>query len=171
MSNNTSSDIFEYMGKGQAVLKDVVSVQFHSSVIEVDNNAFQHCKQTDVVLNEGLQSIGEYAFSDCELLKSINLPSTVSSIGVGVFRYCNMLKEVVLNEGIDEIGFHSFYCCKTLECIIIPSTTIEIGAAAFCGCTRLKKVVLGYIANRWLVLISHLLSEWLGMLHLKDALR
>ena len=60
MTSN-KSDVFEYMGNGQAVPKDVVSLRFHSSVIEVDNNAFRDCKQlTDVVLNEGLQSIGEY---------------------------------------------------------------------------------------------------------------
>ena len=40
MSSNTSNDeVFEYMGNGQRVPKDVVSVRFHPSVVEVDNEA------------------------------------------------------------------------------------------------------------------------------------
>ena len=37
-------------------------------------------------------------------LQSITIPSTVSEIGVGTFRYCNNLREVVLKDGIKRIN-------------------------------------------------------------------
>ena len=49
-------EVFEYTGKGQRVPKDVVSVKFHPTVIEVEEEAFEDCRQLkEVVLNEGLQ--------------------------------------------------------------------------------------------------------------------
>ena len=54
-SNNQSDDVFEYTGNGQTVPKDVVSVRFHPSVVEVDEYAFKDCQLKEVVMNEGLE--------------------------------------------------------------------------------------------------------------------
>ena len=43
MASNNTSDLFVYTGKGQTVPSDVISVKFHSSVIEVDSIAFCRC--------------------------------------------------------------------------------------------------------------------------------
>ena len=43
MTSNNTSDVFVYTGKGQTVPSDVISVKFHSSVIEVDSIAFCRC--------------------------------------------------------------------------------------------------------------------------------
>ena len=48
ISNNNDADtevVFEYTGKGCAVPKNVTSVRFHPSVIEVEDEAFKDCKQ------------------------------------------------------------------------------------------------------------------------------
>ena len=66
MSNNitvSSDEVFEYMGKGCAVPKDVTIVRFHPSVVEVENDAFRDCKQLrEVVFNDGLQKMGSLHF-------------------------------------------------------------------------------------------------------------
>jgi len=71
----------------------------------------------------------------------VRFHSSVTEVGVGVFRACQQLKKVVLNEGLKKIGKESFYYCCQLEHINFPSTLIEVGVSAFCGC-NLKDVVL-----------------------------
>ena len=53
-----------------------------------------------VSLPIGLQSVGNYAFSDCSRLQSIALPLTVTELGQGVFNGCVSLELVSLPEGL-----------------------------------------------------------------------
>ena len=72
MSNKKrkSSDVeFEYTGieEKRDVPRDVTIVKFHSSVTEVGDRMFSGCKQLKkVVLNEGLQKIGNAVFASCK---------------------------------------------------------------------------------------------------------
>jgi len=142
MSNNTSLDVFEYTGRGQTIPKDVVSVRFHQSVVEVEEKAFEDCKQLkEVILNDGLREIGEEAFHHCESLQSIAIPSTVKEIDVGAFYGCTELRKVVFNEGLQKIGRAAFAFCYSLECTL-PSTVTEIDSFAFHDCRSLREIVL-----------------------------
>ena len=110
MSNNT--EVFEYMGNGQRVPMNVVSVRFHPSVVEVPD-AFYGCRDLrEVVLNEGLVKIGNFAFDECRSLESITIPSSVKEICKLAFYKCYGLKEVVLNEGLKMIEMQAFERCK-----------------------------------------------------------
>jgi len=72
---NTSHKVFEYTGNGQIVPKDVVRVRFHPSVVKVDDKAFYKCsKLKEVILNEGLQYIGQDAFEECTSLQILHYP-------------------------------------------------------------------------------------------------
>lgn len=58
-------------------------------------NTFRCCfSLKTVILNEGLISIDECAFTDCTSLKEISIPSTVKYIGNCAFRYCPKLRKV-----------------------------------------------------------------------------
>ena len=94
-SSTSSDDVFEYMGKGQTVPKDVARVRFHPSVVDIDSEAFRNCKHLrEVMLNEGLRefaaqgltNIEGRAFYGCSTLQSINIPSTVTKIGQYMLR-------------------------------------------------------------------------------------
>ena len=143
MSSNTSdNEVFEYTGNGQRVPKNVVSVRFHPSVVEVDDEAFQLCKLLKtVVLNEGLVKIGRCAFRGCKSLESITLPSTVTLISNAAFQSCGELRKVVLNDGLKKIHGQAFELCK-LQSITIPSSVVEFGWHAFVRCSSLNQVVL-----------------------------
>ena len=73
-----------------------------------------------VELHEGLEEIGDFAFSCCvnpnpgsENLESIHIPSTVTKIGSGCFSGCKTLKEVTFEPGskLETIGENAFSDC------------------------------------------------------------
>ena len=135
-------EVFVYTEKCW-VPRKVTSVQFHPSVVEVEDNAFEgNTRLRKVVFNEGLQKIGWSAFRYCPSLTSIMFPTTVLDIGGDAFRDCFWLERVVLNHGLQKIGNCSFFGCSSLSTIIIPSTVTEIDSKVFHGCLRLRMVVL-----------------------------
>ena len=143
INNYTSAEVvYEYTGKGCGVPKDVTSVRFHPSVVEVEDDAFRSCiKLREVMFNERLQKIGFSAFSKCTSLASIKLPSTVTEIGHYAFYNCYNLREVVFNEGLQKIGQYAFWLCTSLSSITLSFTITEIGNGAFYNCSNLRGVV------------------------------
>ena len=60
--------------------------------------AFRNTAFTSLSFTEGLQTIGNYAFSDCTKLKDIVLPATLTSIGTQAFDdYSSSNNNVLLN--------------------------------------------------------------------------
>ena len=140
--NDTPQVLLDGYKGHEDVPKNVTHVRFHPSVVEVDDDAFEDRKQLiEVILNDGLKEIGDYAFNGCAL-QSINIPSTVTNIGMNSFSSCTGLRKVVLNDGLIEIGTDAFTSCKTLESITIPSTVLEIGSEAFVQCENMREVEL-----------------------------
>ena len=69
------------------------------------------------VIPEGVTSIGDYAFSWCESLTSVQIPEGVTSIGNGAFYDCKSLTSVQIPEGVTSIGDDAFRCCESLTSI------------------------------------------------------
>jgi hypothetical protein len=70
-------------------MSDVTHVRIHSSVKAIKNNAFNgREKWRIVILNDGLEEIGEQAFSCHKSLECIVIPNTVKIIKRGAFEYC-----------------------------------------------------------------------------------
>lgn len=68
------------------------SYSIPSSVISIENGAFEACNQlTSITIPTSVNSIGEVAFFYCMGLSSITLPSSVTSIGERAFWYNNAL--------------------------------------------------------------------------------
>jgi len=128
---------------GAIVPRDVVRVVVHHSIKVIPYRVFRGRRQLkEVLLPEGLEEIGEYAFSRCELLECINYPSSLTNIGKHSFNGCISLKEVVLPQGLQEIGLGAFRDCVSLARIDFPSTLFKIGDRAFLRCILLKAVML-----------------------------
>jgi hypothetical protein len=129
----TTDDYFLYR-MGVTIPKTVTHVQFHSSVkcvqpiSSLHHELFGSCRAlVKVVLNNGLQKIGAWAFECCTSLRNIIIPSSVTLIGDWAFSNCVSLETVVLNNGLQRIGDSAFHNCTSLRHIIIPPsvTTIE----------------------------------------------
>ena len=66
-------------------------------------------KLTQVVISDGVTSIGEYAFSGCTGLMSIAIPDGVTSIGDYAFYDCTGLMSITIPDGVTSIGEDAFY--------------------------------------------------------------
>lgn len=91
---------------------------------------------------ETVTNIGDYAFSECIYLNTINVPAAISHIGEGVFAGCTSLKVITLNEGLESIGAYAFKGCATAPTMKVPSTVKTIGKEAFAGMVLLTSTTL-----------------------------
>lgn len=114
-----------------------------STLIEIESLAFLGCNNLrELVLNEGLQKIGEQAFDNCTSLESVSIPSTVTDIDASVFRECCNLRELVFKNGLQNIRFRAFSSSTSLESIQLPSSLTKIGHWAFYKCSNLRSVTM-----------------------------
>ena len=74
---------------------------------------------SSVIIEEGVTSIGNYAFSGCSGLTSATIPNSVTTIGEYAFYGCSNLPSVVINDNITSIGEYSFFGCGGLTSIIV----------------------------------------------------
>ncbi len=116
-----------------------------------------------VVIEDGVTSIGSYAFWSCEALKGVQLPASVKTIWMhafngcknltkintdavtaisgNVFSGCESLESITLAEGLEFLFGSTFRDCKSLKTLHIPAsvTLIEDG---FYGCTALTSITV-----------------------------
>ena len=96
----------------------------------------------EVILPEGITSIGERAFQSCTTLKSIQLPKKVTKIGKYAFINCRQLTNIQLPDGVTEIGEYAFVDCSSLTEISIPTGVTKIGERTFQSCANLTSIQL-----------------------------
>ena len=97
---------------------------------------------TEVVIPEGVKTIGSYAFANLTALTKVVLPSTLERIDFGAFIGCSSLMQV---EGIENVKFinqGAFEGCALKDKIDLKSA-VAIADRAFAGNTGLYEVVLG----------------------------
>lgn len=91
-----------------------------------------------VVLNEGVTSIGGYAFYGLSALTGITVAETVEKIGDAAFYGCASISEIPLPETLESIGDEAFYgCAKLAGELVLPETLTYIGDGAFKNCRKL----------------------------------
>lgn len=95
-----------------------------------------------VIVEEGVTSIGESAFYDCENLQEVIISDSVVTIGVEAFGECLSLQDVNIPESVRSIEDLAFRSCTSLKSVVIPDSVTEIGDSAFTGCTNLKNIKL-----------------------------
>ena len=87
--------------------------------------------------------IGDYAFSYCRSLTTIEIPDGVTTIGSYAFAYCHSLTSIEIPDGVTLIGEDAFARCYSLTSIEIPDGVTSIGEDAFSNCDSLTSVVIG----------------------------
>lgn len=102
-----------------------------------------------IVIEEGVASVGDWAFSSCEELTEIHLSGTVATLGVQCFSFCTSLASVVIPEGVRVIGSKAFRLCTALAEVHLPSTLTNIDMRAFGRDAALTVVYYGGTRLQW----------------------
>ena len=75
-----------------------------------------------ISIDEGVTSIGSFAFSQCSNVQECMVPKTISYIGSYAFKECQSLQEISIPEGITRVSYGCFDGCTNLETVNLPST-------------------------------------------------
>ena len=108
-----------------------------------------------VIMENGVTSIGAYAFKDCTSLTSVTIPGSVTSIGEYAFYYCEALTSVTIPNSVTSIGTFALKDCTSLTSVTIPDSVTSIGSSAFYGCSSLTDVYYGGYGADWLAMGGH----------------
>ena len=65
----------------------------------------------ELVVGEGVTSIGNSAFYECFSLTSITMPDSLTRIGDNAFAFCTGLTSLVIPNGVTKIGYGAFDTC------------------------------------------------------------
>ena len=95
-----------------------------------------------MILNDGLEEIGKWAFAYCRSLERIVIPCGIKVIDKWAFEHFSQLTTVELNHGLEKIGANAFRYCTLLREISIPPSVKAIGHAAFKYCSQLTTAVV-----------------------------
>ena len=135
--------------------RGLTSVTIPNSVTSIGGSAFSYCDKlqyiyiTDIVAwcnVSGLDNLMEYGsknknlYINNELVTSITIPNSVTSIGNYAFYGCSGLTSVTIGNSVTSIGNYAFYGCSGLTSVTIGNSVTSIGDYAFSGCYRLVEV-------------------------------
>ncbi len=93
-----------------------------------------------VVIENGITSVGDRAFSNCSSLTSVTIPNSVTSINNSAFSGCSGLTSVTIPNSVTSIGQNAFFL-SGLTSVNIPDSVATIGSRAF-GSSRLTSVII-----------------------------
>ena len=101
--------------------------------------ASQSANIKTLVLPSGMTTIGNYAFYGCNGLTSVTIPNSVTIIGYNAFDYCSGLTgALTIPNSVTSIGVEAFrYCSGLTGALTIPNSVTTIGGSAFRYCSGL----------------------------------
>ena len=127
--------------------KNLTTVVIGSNVRTIGEYAFSYCEILNSVTFEPggqLTTIGDKAFRYCYELSEIIIPNTVTTMGGGIFQGDSKLESVTFAGGgkITSLGDNTFNGCTLLDGVIIPTTVTALGSSVFYDCTSLSAITI-----------------------------
>ncbi len=120
--------------------ESIVKVSLPQGLTSIGEFAFLECENLQSVsIPDQVRSIGAYAFASCESLTSVGLGSNLQVLGTSAFHDCFALSAISLPYSLQQIGSNAFYRCQSLNAVLIPRNVISMGTSVFAHCTSLVR--------------------------------
>jgi hypothetical protein len=85
------------------------------AVTSVAFSGFFKCSTLiEIVIPDGIISIGGVAFADCHNLATVTILGSITTIGASAFANCSSLTKIVIPDSVTTIGSSAFYNCSSL---------------------------------------------------------
>lgn len=117
----------------KVVIPDNVTAMMH--------HAFCNSKITAIDIGLGIETITEYAFANCDVVKA-KLEGNIKKIEDRAFSY-SAVKNVTFGTQVTSIGTSAFDGCSLLTEINLPDNVKTLGMWAFQGTNDVKSIVIG----------------------------
>ena len=150
-TDGTSATIVGYNGDEETIripaeidgipVRKIDSIKKLSNA-EMSESEKYHEGAARVIIPDGVQYLGDYAFYQCGM-EEVLIPGSVIEIGHSAFYNCQELKAVEIPEGTQKIDKWAFDSCYNLQHVSISSTVTDIGGDPF-GADR---IIFGFSAD------------------------
>ena len=158
--------IDSYCFQGCTMLTGTLTIPSKLKVI--NSGCFDSCSFSgDLIIPEGVEEIGDYAFQVSGSYKSLSLPNSLKKLGAALFLGCSIQGELVIPSQVNEIpgscfernNFTSIIFAENSECVkigsaafydnrrlsepvVLPNGVMTIGASAFRYCNNLPAITI-----------------------------
>ena len=127
----------------------IKNVMIPAGVLSVGENAFSDCNAFSVATaNQNYKSVSGLLLTKdgttlvCGVNGDVMIPDGVTSIGAKAFEGCGYLKSVTMPNSVTSIGSRAFSSCRRLKSIAIPSSVTCVGEGAFEFCWELENILV-----------------------------
>ncbi len=137
---DSETNVLEIKGKGAMYdFDNHYEDYYHSCEFETEDNCPPWLTETleykiySVVIDNGVTSIGDYAFDLLLNLESVTIPDSVTSIGISAFSGCDNLTSITIPDSVTTIERSAFFGCNKIKNITVPYSVSVIEPRAFAG--------------------------------------
>ena len=108
------------------------------SLTVIPKSMFYECTQlTSIEIPKNITIIEECAFGRCPV-SEIEIPASVTHIGVAVFANCINITDLTIPDNVTEIGFNAFWGCSNLKTVKLSANITCLNKGVFSDCYSLK---------------------------------
>lgn len=145
----------------------LTSFDFSLITDKIGDYAFRKTGLKEVILADGITSLGWSVFADSTSLTKAVIPSSVTSLSTSTFNGCTSLTDLtnnstvtmgpnnfvgntgltvidskIINKEMTSTAFYAFQRNKNLKTVVVPGTLKSIGGSAFTECPNLSSLIL-----------------------------
>jgi len=104
----------------------LVEITLPCNLSSISGHAFRGTGIRTIDIPSTVTSIGENAFAYCTDLEAFYFPPLVTAIANDVLRNCTSLSVVTIPEGVVSIGSQAFFLCSSLSSLSLPASLTNI---------------------------------------------
>lgn len=119
-----------------------ISGQGAMSDYNIGEIPWRECDIANIVIGNGVTSIGNNVFNNCSSVVNITICGSVNAIGYRAFANCANLQNVEIQNGVKYIENGAFSGCDKLESIFIPASVVRIENYVFDKCFSLQDIIV-----------------------------
>lgn len=118
--------------------EEIIRLSLPEGLTSIGNLAFYDCQELmTVTVPASVRTIGSYAFAKCTGMGILNLGGGVQTIGESAFSDCYTLAALSLPSSLQRLSNKAFYRCESIPTVNVPSSVTHIGMSAFAYCKKL----------------------------------